>query len=140
MNQYTCNGKWQIMLFFTINKIEVPFPTLHLIFALQRYLFNYNRNTANANIAQYAKCHNFLRTDINECESNPCKNGATCNNNINSYSCTCVAGYIGTNCEEGIHTSKIINSHWRQWMAHRILELLSSLPSSIWIWRGWSLL
>ena len=43
-------------------------------------------------------------TDINECDSSPCQNGATCNNNINSYSCTCAAGYSGINCETGKNT------------------------------------
>ena len=38
-------------------------------------------------------------TDIDECNSNPCQNGATCRDHVNSYSCTCVAGFNGTNCE-----------------------------------------
>ena len=41
--------------------------------------------------------------DINECLSNPCKNGGTCTDFINYYSCQCAAGYSGVNCE----TSKI---------------------------------
>ena len=40
-------------------------------------------------------------SDINECDSNPCLNNATCNEGINSYNCTCEAGYQGTNCETG---------------------------------------
>ncbi len=43
----------------------------------------------------------FVLVDINECGSNPCMNGATCTDDVNSYTCTCVAGYIGTNCETG---------------------------------------
>lgn len=38
-------------------------------------------------------------TDINECLSNPCQNGGTCSNHINSYTCACVLGYTGTNCQ-----------------------------------------
>ena len=30
--------------------------------------------------------------EIDECASNPCKNGATCNDLIGSYNCTCVSG------------------------------------------------
>ena len=39
--------------------------------------------------------------DINECDSSPCQNGGTCNDGINSYTCTCVPGYTGGNCEIG---------------------------------------
>ena len=38
-------------------------------------------------------------SEINECDSNPCKNGAVCNDHVNRYSCDCVVGYTGTNCE-----------------------------------------
>ena len=31
----------------------------------------------------------------------PCLNGATCTDGINSYNCTCAAGYTGENCEIG---------------------------------------
>ena len=32
--------------------------------------------------------------------SNPCQNGAPCtNNNLGGYTCTCVTGYTGTNCQ-----------------------------------------
>ncbi|KAH3793075.1 hypothetical protein DPMN_146579, partial [Dreissena polymorpha] len=33
--------------------------------------------------------------DINECATDPCKNGATCINLQNAYSCTCVTGWKG---------------------------------------------
>ena len=39
--------------------------------------------------------------DIDECSSNPCLNGATCTDAVNSYTCACVAGYTGTHCETG---------------------------------------
>ena len=35
------------------------------------------------------------QTEINECESSPCRNAATCNNHVNSFTCTCVAGFEG---------------------------------------------
>jgi len=37
-------------------------------------------------------------SDINECSSNPCHNGGTCRDGEN-YTCNCVAGYNGTNCQ-----------------------------------------
>ena len=49
----------------------------------------------------------ITQTDINECSSNPCLNGGTCNNLVNSYSCSCPSGYTGTNCEAG--------KRWNNW-------------------------
>ena len=42
--------------------------------------------------------------DEDECESDPCANGGECENRDNAYSCTCLAGYTGTNCETGEHS------------------------------------
>lgn len=39
--------------------------------------------------------------DIDECESSPCENGATCVDQDNEYRCDCVDGYTGTECEIG---------------------------------------
>ncbi|XP_031561363.1 fibropellin-3-like isoform X2 [Actinia tenebrosa] len=44
--------------------------------------------------------------DVNECQSNPCRNGATCNNLVQNYSCTCIAGFTGKNCEHNIDDCK----------------------------------
>ena len=45
--------------------------------------------------------YNGLRceTDINECLSNPCHNGAECQNLINSFSCKCKSGFSGLKCD-----------------------------------------
>ena len=40
--------------------------------------------------------------DIDDCESNPCQNGATCVDGIDSYTCECANGYSGDNCETGM--------------------------------------
>ena len=41
-------------------------------------------------------------TDIDDCKPSPCENGGTCTDGVNSYTCECVDGYTGVNCETGI--------------------------------------
>ena len=43
----------------------------------------------------------LLIIDINECASHPCENLAVCYHHVDSYSCQCVDGYTGVNCETG---------------------------------------
>ena len=40
-------------------------------------------------------------SEIDECSSSPCDNGRTCTDLLDGYSCTCVDGYTGSNCETG---------------------------------------
>ena len=42
-------------------------------------------------------------SDTNECSSAPCANGGTCNDAVNSYTCSCAPGYNGNLCQ----TSKL---------------------------------
>lgn len=45
--------------------------------------------------------------DIDECASNPCQNNGTCNDHIYQYTCTCVAGYSGYQCQIGNKLSDV---------------------------------
>ena len=47
------------------------------------------------------KQFNSFSLDIDECKSSPCKNGGTCSDHVNSYTCSCAAGYNGVHCENG---------------------------------------
>ncbi|XP_078582053.1 cubilin-like isoform X2 [Branchiostoma floridae x Branchiostoma japonicum] len=42
--------------------------------------------------------------NIDECASNPCQNGGTCNDGVNGYSCTCTSSFTGPNCEQAQQT------------------------------------
>jgi hypothetical protein len=49
---------------------------------------------------RFYKIRSFLfRLDINDCLSDPCKNGASCKDLVNGYECTCASGYDGVNCD-----------------------------------------
>ncbi|CAH3178986.1 unnamed protein product, partial [Porites lobata] len=39
---------------------------------------------------------------INECNNNPCKNGATCENLQGSYRCKCKPGFTNNNCQTAL--------------------------------------
>ncbi|NXL95158.1 CRUM1 protein, partial [Alectura lathami] len=41
--------------------------------------------------------------EIDECDSSPCQNGASCSDHIGFYTCTCAPGYQGVQCEVDIN-------------------------------------
>ena len=43
----------------------------------------------------------YYRSETNECESNPCLNGATCIDFFSGFLCQCPPGFGGTFCEQG---------------------------------------
>lgn len=38
--------------------------------------------------------------NIDDCMSDPCQNGGTCIDGIDTYSCECAPGFEGSHCEE----------------------------------------
>ncbi|GAV04933.1 hypothetical protein RvY_15133 [Ramazzottius varieornatus] len=42
--------------------------------------------------------------DRDDCRTSPCKNGGTCHDLLNSFSCTCPAGYSGATCQHKTST------------------------------------
>ena len=43
----------------------------------------------------------LLSSDVNECVENPCHNGATCNDRVGYFTCTCPPQFTGSRCEVG---------------------------------------
>lgn len=43
-------------------------------------------------------------SDVDECQSEPCKNSGTCQDLPGSFTCYCPKGFVGTNCETGRDT------------------------------------
>lgn len=42
------------------------------------------------------------QTDVDECDSGPCLNGATCVDGIDSYQCICPPGFSGSQCQTDV--------------------------------------
>jgi len=54
----------------------------------------------------------------------PCQNGAMCtNNNLGGYTCSCTAGYTGTNCQYG-NTFNNLKS-FAAWDQSNLLNILN---------------
>ena len=45
------------------------------------------------------KFPDVLLSEVDECASRPCMDGATCVDGVNYYNCTCPDGYVGNTCE-----------------------------------------
>ena len=43
----------------------------------------------------------FLLKDIDECVNHTCKNGGSCVDGVDNYSCSCLLGFKGDHCETG---------------------------------------
>ena len=48
--------------------------------------------------------------EINECESAPCYNGATCEDLVGGYECQCVEQYYGDQCELKVDNCELNNT------------------------------
>ena len=43
----------------------------------------------------------LCEVDVDECDPNPCVNGASCLDGKGAYTCRCLPGFNGTRCETG---------------------------------------
>lgn len=51
----------------------------------------------------------ICQTDINECTSNPCRNGASCVDGLNGFNCTCTPFWNGTLCQLDVNECAVNN-------------------------------
>ena len=62
------------------------------------------------NQSKYTSVIQFFDPDIDDCSSNPCHNNGACIDGVNSFTCTCAAGYSGTNCDgKGMLLINLVN-------------------------------
>lgn len=78
------------------------------------------------------------QTNIDECESNPCKNRGICHDEIAGYSCECPAGFTGELEAFSTFASHVISrnifffalfSH--PYQAHHVRSTLTSVPATL---------
>ena len=73
-----------------------------------RSFWQVNDHVFRLNAQWYSICTvSDVITDVNECESSPCLNGASCIDLDNGYRCQCIEGWQGDTCHQG----KIISAH-----------------------------
>ena len=69
--------------------------------------YHYHKNGDKANGDHFV--------EVNECASSPCQNGGDCTDGVNGYTCVCVGGYTGNNCETSRSTDTIILCYTDEW-------------------------
>lgn len=51
--------------------------------------------------------------DVDDCQSEPCANGGTCIDKIDSFLCLCLPSYGGDMCEKG---ERLVHTHTNTYM------------------------
>ena len=93
------------------------------------YVGTYHRQVYSPHMSQcYGKRFHVVMfsrnfSDIDECLSMPCQNGANCTDAVNGYNCSCTADFTGIHCETG----KFILSGWKFSFTCELFFFLNSL-------------
>ena len=117
-NKYGSKDVADKLLTESYNKHQYPY--INIFSLLQKYVCNKTAIPISEWYFCYLRKHCFISgycikyifliflPDIDECSSNPCEHGSTCNNLVNNYTCTCTPGYDGYNCQHGTYISLIL--------------------------------
>lgn len=71
--------------------------------------------------------YNMLSQEVSPCDSSPCPNNMTCVRDGANYTCQCMAGFTGLNCENG----KVINWTRQYTTLHIQTTKLSSIIDAL---------
>ena len=93
--------------------------TSHFKFWMQNFITDFKFVTV---FVPQKKSLGLFVLDINDCMSDPCKNGGNCTDGVNEYNCACVLGYNGTICETG------------KLMSAKLKTESASQCAQLWIW------
>ncbi|XP_052785042.1 uncharacterized protein LOC128220615 [Mya arenaria] len=103
-----------------VSSENVPRPLdNYIVLALRIWPgFHHIRHTRNVKFGVFCYGNNYTGTyppfasygfpagfaiGVDECQSNPCLNGATCIRGVAGYTCSCLVGYSGNNCEHDVN-------------------------------------
>lgn len=87
---------------------------------------------AAASLPALSPCSPRALSDVDECLSHPCQNGATCINSVNSFSCQCPPGFRGASCEIGECHAEMRPSEWALLLGEWLAPIVpAGHPSSI---------
>ena len=83
-------------------ELTVKLVMMQHFFKFVQHIFGYRHvNLIKSKRFKNRPYSNTLNLDIDDCVTIPCQNGGSCTDQLNSYTCNCVDGYDGTNCETG---------------------------------------
>ena len=72
-------------------------------------------------------------TDLVKCADRPCLNGGNCTDSRTSYTCKCVVGYDGWNCENSKYTFNWDTNSKLEWATKFVSKSLNGF-NMFWFW------
>uniref|UniRef100_A0A4W6EB47 Neurocan b n=1 Tax=Lates calcarifer TaxID=8187 RepID=A0A4W6EB47_LATCA len=104
----------------TISSPSSTSQTPSLSHSHRKHPFSSNRNEiCNTSVLTAS----LLPTDVDDCQSEPCENGGTCVDKIDSFLCLCLPSYGGDTCEKDVegceHGWRKFHGHCYRYFTHR---------------------